>query len=85
MINLIVYAGNPLPNITWYKDGVTPPRRQSGDNITYTQWAIILEDLTILDSGNYTCEVINEYGFIDFIYKVKVKSKHLDKYLSLHR
>ncbi|XP_050061235.1 fibroblast growth factor receptor-like 1 [Aphis gossypii] len=68
--------GNPLPNITWYKDGVTPPRRQIGGNITYIQWAIILEDLTILDSGNYTCEVINEYGFIDFIYKVKVKKRN---------
>ncbi|XP_050053861.1 fibroblast growth factor receptor 4-like isoform X1 [Aphis gossypii] len=63
--------GNPLPNITWYKDGVTPPQRQLGI-VRYTQWAIILEDLVTTDSGNYTCKVINENGCIDFTYKVEI-------------
>jgi len=72
--------GKPLPYIIWYKDGVTPPRRQSGGNITYTQWAIILDDLTTEDSGKYTCKVVNENGIIDFTYKIIVEGKHRDIY-----
>lgn len=75
MINLIAYTGNPIPNITWYKDGVTPPSRQNG-MIIYTQWTMILEHLMIADSGNYTCKVSNENGFIDFTYEVEIKSEH---------
>ncbi|XP_060838222.1 fibroblast growth factor receptor homolog 1-like isoform X2 [Rhopalosiphum padi] len=66
-----VAEGNPLPNVTWYKDGVTPPQRQLGI-ARYTQWAIILEDLVTADSGNYTCKVSNENGCIDFTYKVEI-------------
>ncbi|XP_025199425.1 fibroblast growth factor receptor homolog 1-like isoform X2 [Melanaphis sacchari] len=66
-----VAEGNPLPNVTWYKDGVTPPQRQLGI-ARYTQWAIILEDLVTTDSGNYTCKVSNENGCIDFTYKVEI-------------
>ncbi|XP_050546487.1 fibroblast growth factor receptor homolog 1-like isoform X2 [Daktulosphaira vitifoliae] len=63
--------GNPLPNITWFKDGINPPQRKLGI-IRYSQWAIVLEDLVTTDSGNYTCNVCNEYGCIDFTYKVEV-------------
>ncbi|XP_026821303.1 fibroblast growth factor receptor homolog 1-like [Rhopalosiphum maidis] len=42
--------GNPIPNITWYKDGVTPPPRQNG-MIIYTQWTMRLEHLMIMDSA----------------------------------
>jgi len=77
MININVYIGKPLPYIIWYKNGVAPPRRQSG-YITYTQWAIILNNLTTEDSGNYTCKVVNEKGIIDFTYIVVVKGKHGD-------
>lgn len=73
----IVCTGNPLPNVTWYKDGVTPPQRQLGI-ARYTQWAIILEDLVTTDSGNYTCKVSNENGCIDFTYKVEIIGKNSD-------
>jgi len=79
MTNINVSIGNPLPYIIWYKDRVAPLRRQSGGNITYTQWAIILNNLTTEDSGNYTCKVVNEKGIIFFTYKVEVKGKHRDK------
>ncbi|XP_060845719.1 fibroblast growth factor receptor homolog 1-like, partial [Rhopalosiphum padi] len=69
-----VAEGNPIPNITWYKDGVTPPSRQNG-MIIYTQWTMILEHLMIADSGNYTCKVSNENGFIDFTYEVEIKTR----------
>jgi len=76
MINFNVYIGIPLPYIIWYKDRVAPPRRQSSGNITYTQWGIILNNLTTEDSGKYTCKVVNEKGIIVFTYKVEVKGKH---------
>ncbi|VVC24470.1 Hypothetical protein CINCED_3A009612 [Cinara cedri] len=63
--------GNPLPNITWYKDGVTPLQRTLGV-VRYTNWAIVLEDLVTTDSGNYMCKVCNENGCIDFTYKVDI-------------
>lgn len=69
-----VYIGNPVPNITWVKDGVTPLQRQLGI-VRYTQWAIVLEDLVVMDSGNYTCYVCNHYGCIDFTYKVDIIGK----------
>jgi len=76
----VCIIGNPLPNITWHKDGVTPPQRQWGV-ITYTQWAIILDDLTVSDSGHYKCEVINENGFIDYTYKLEVRGTHEDNWV----
>jgi len=78
MININVYIGNPLPYIIWYKDGFAPPQRQSGGNITYTQWSIILNNLTTEDSNTYTCKVVNEKGIIYFTYKVEVNGKHRD-------
>jgi len=72
MININIYIGNPLPYIILYKDEVAPPQRQSGGNITYTQWAITLKNLTIKDFGTYSCKVGNERGIIHFTYKVEV-------------
>jgi len=69
--------GNPLPNITWYKDRVTPFKRQWGF-IIYTKWAIILPNLTTEDSGTYTCKMVNKNGIIDFTYKVIVEGEHND-------
>lgn len=67
-------TGNPLPNVTWYKDGVTPLQRKLGA-VRYTNWAIVLEDLVTTDSGNYMCKVCNENGCIDFTYKVDIIGK----------
>ncbi|KAF4517189.1 hypothetical protein B566_EDAN005621 [Ephemera danica] len=65
--------GNPEPNITWYKDWV-PPVRQLGA-IQYGRWSMVLEDIVTSDSGNYTCVVCNEYGCINFTYKVEVMER----------
>lgn len=66
--------GNPLPNITWFKDGQSPIQRKLGV-ARYTQWAIVLEDLVTSDSGNYTCKVCNDNGCIDFTSKVEIIGK----------
>lgn len=79
IINILYHlfrAGNPTPNVTWYKDGQTPVQRIMG-TVRYSQWGIVLEDLVKGDSGNYTCKVCNKNGCIDFTYKVDVVGKQL--------
>lgn len=65
--------GNPSPNITWYKNA--QPLKRSFAAIRYQRWKIILEDLNSDDSGNYTCEVCNEIGCINFTYSLDVLGK----------
>jgi hypothetical protein len=65
-----LFVGNPEPNITWTKDGA-PPHRHLG-SIRNGRWSLILEDLVVSDSGNYTCIVCNLCGCINFTYKVDI-------------
>ncbi|XP_075223226.1 fibroblast growth factor receptor homolog 1-like isoform X2 [Lycorma delicatula] len=62
--------GNPSPNITWLKNGITPERYLGV--VHYRQWSIALEDLVPTDSGNYTCVVCNILACINFTYKVDI-------------
>uniref|UniRef100_A0A224XJ43 receptor protein-tyrosine kinase n=1 Tax=Panstrongylus lignarius TaxID=156445 RepID=A0A224XJ43_9HEMI len=66
-------TGNPLPNITWYKNGAAPKRNLG--SIRYNKYSMLLEDLVTSDTGNYTCQVCNEYGCIDFTYKLIVQER----------
>lgn len=66
--------GNPTPNITWFKDGETPPKRDLGD-FRLGHWGLVMEDAVTGDSGNYTCVVCNHLGCISFSYKVTVLGK----------
>ena len=68
--NLILFAGNPEPNITWTKDGATPSRVLG--SVRYGRWSLILEDLVVSDSGNYSCIVCNLCGCISFTFKVDI-------------
>lgn len=75
MVNLKCKAGGfPTPNITWWKNDKTPPKRQLGE-IRYQHWGMALEDLVTDDTGNYTCVVCNELGCINFTYSVEVIGK----------
>ena len=69
-MNFILFAGNPEPNITWTKDGATPGRLLG--NVRYGRWSLILEDLVVSDSGNYSCIVCNLCGCINFTSKVDI-------------
>lgn len=71
--NLFI-SGNPMPNITWLKNG-GPPERQLGV-FQYKQRSVVLEDLVPNDSGNYTCVVCNLLGCINFTSKVDVIGKN---------
>ncbi|XP_073993854.1 fibroblast growth factor receptor homolog 1-like isoform X2 [Rhodnius prolixus] len=66
-------TGNPLPNITWYKNGAAPKRNLG--SIRYNKYSMMFEDLVTSDSGNYTCRVCNEYGCIEFTYKLIVQER----------
>ncbi|XP_046685645.1 fibroblast growth factor receptor homolog 1-like isoform X2 [Homalodisca vitripennis] len=65
--------GNPIPNITWYKDGKTPERNLG--NIRYGPRSMVLEDLVVSDSGNYTCVVCNILGCINFTFSAEIHER----------
>lgn len=69
--------GNPPPTITWSKNGVQPIVREIETAIRYRKFAIVMEDLIPSDSGDYTCNVCNEYGCISWLTKLFVNRKYL--------
>lgn len=54
-------GGTPAPNITWYREDQSPPKRGLGD-IKTNNWSLTLEDSVPNDKGNYTCVVCNIVG-----------------------
>lgn len=73
------YKGKPEPNITWTKDN--GPIERTVGKVSYTKWAIILEDLTSKDSGSYVCKVCNIHGCILHSFRLIVQGK-FDFYLN---
>lgn len=67
-------AGNPEPNITWTKNNMTIERKM-GQQVSYGKWGIILEDIIMDDTGNYTCRICNTGGCQQFTYEVFVQGK----------
>lgn len=65
--------GNPNPNITWTKDSNEIVRNNG--KVQIRKWAIILEDLTPKDSGNYTCKLCNIHGCIEHTTHLQVLGK----------
>lgn len=68
--------GNPQPVVSWYKDGKKFNTRKDGI-ITLSSYNFILQlrDVVPLDSGMYTCNVTNAYGWINYTYRVDVRGK----------
>ena len=69
--------GNPPPTVKWYKDGKLFEERKGGNKLYLSQWTNILnlKDLVPSDTGSYTCNVSNSYGWINHTYKVDVHGK----------
>lgn len=65
--------GDPKPNITWYKDGISMHFLQSG----VTQ--ILVHNVTEMETGRYTCEASNLLGTINATTDVYVESRWLCK------
>ncbi|XP_074641285.1 fibroblast growth factor receptor 4-like [Tubulanus polymorphus] len=63
--------GNPQPVLTWFKNGEKFLTRPFS-TVTFRRYAIVLDDLTNGDNGNYTCVVENQYGSINWTFKLEV-------------
>ena len=83
MTRVFLCAGNPTPDVNWYKDGTKlkpkkkDKRLQLDWNITDDIHTLILTDITVDDSGEYKIEVTNEKGKIETSVSVKVSSRKL--------
>ena len=75
--------GHPRPTVTWYKDGTRFLKRKGGVRLNLSQWTLLLNILDIVpsDTGKYTCNVSNAYGWINHTYYLNVhrKIKVLDR------
>ncbi|XP_028141177.1 fibroblast growth factor receptor-like 1 isoform X2 [Diabrotica virgifera virgifera] len=71
-------SGTPTPNITWYKDGLSPLPRRLTPIKTY-KWTLVLEDMEKEDAGKYTCKVCNEVGCKDLQFDVEVNEREQNK------
>lgn len=61
--------GDPVPNITWFKDGslFEDSARLKKKNFTFK-----LSEISTKDSGNYSCIVQNSVGILQWTYRVEV-------------
>ena len=69
--------GYPRPTVRWYKDGALFQERKGGSKLYLSQWTLLLnmKDLVPTDTGKYTCNVSNAYGWINHTYYVDVHGK----------
>lgn len=64
-----------MPNITWTKDDKEIVRNMG--KVVFKKWAIILEDLTTQDKGDYTCKLCNKHGCINHKFRLEVTGENL--------
>ena len=69
--------GYPRPTVRWYKDGALFQQRKGGSRLYLSPWTLLLtmKDLVPTDTGKYTCNVSNAYGWINHTYHVDVHGK----------
>ena len=75
-------TGYPKPTVIWYKDKALFQERKGGSklHIGMFQTLVIIRDAVPADSGLYTCNVSNAYGWINNSYRVDVRGKGMWKY-----
>lgn len=62
-------VGNPRPNITWWRNNEEPTKSLG---VIRNRWILKLENLVLQDAGNYTCQVCNNFGCINHVFKLDV-------------
>ncbi|XP_078358900.1 fibroblast growth factor receptor 4-like [Oculina patagonica] len=69
--------GHPRPTVRWYKDGALFQQRKGGSRLYLSSWTLLLtmKDLVPTDTGKYTCNVSNAYGWINHTYVVDVHER----------
>ncbi|XP_064613732.1 fibroblast growth factor receptor 4-like [Liolophura sinensis] len=63
--------GNPKPKVRWLKNGEPIPKSPTG-RIKEKKFNLLVSDLQVSDSGNYTCEVYNKVGEIKWTYIIRI-------------
>ncbi|XP_076362273.1 fibroblast growth factor receptor-like 1 [Tachypleus tridentatus] len=79
-----VATGKPKPVITWLKDGKQLAEDNVivgdlPDNFRITRWSLIIENLRITDSGNYSCVICNNHGVANSTFDLQVVGRILNK------
>ncbi|XP_063535886.1 fibroblast growth factor receptor homolog 1-like isoform X1 [Cydia strobilella] len=69
--------GNPMPNITWFKNNGSIER--SYFRPKFGKWWMSLEELSKTDNGNYTCLICNELGCISHTVNLQVQERYPSK------
>lgn len=70
-------TGEPTPDIVWTKDfqKLTHDKFKYQMKYRYSVASLIIEDVVDADSGRYTAEASNQYGYIATSAAVKVKGQ----------
>ena len=80
-------GGVPLPNITWFKDGIVIPTNQyTGSNQSDTLITMLTVVGSLTSHGYYTCQAVNdlvERRVINTTVNVTVFGKHMQSLMFL--
>ncbi|NWX99119.1 HMCN1 protein, partial [Nothoprocta ornata] len=69
-------SGNPLPVITWYKDG-RPLTSAASATLLQRGQVLQIEDAQISDTGIYKCVAVNTAGTAELFYSLQVHGKSM--------
>ncbi|KAG8197398.1 hypothetical protein JTE90_013518 [Oedothorax gibbosus] len=67
--------GNPHPTVHWTKNGNPLPNREHVREMTFKRHSLILEHLTLYDSGKYECVAANELGNVSHTFELEVQER----------
>ena len=65
--------GYPAPKITWFKDGKSI--KPDGNKYIMQLWSLTIKDLALVDKGDYTCVIQNEFGTLSWTYTLDVNQR----------
>lgn len=65
--------GYPTPIITWFKDG--QEIKPDGNKYIMQRWSLTIKDLALVDKGDYTCMIQNEFGTLSWKYTLDVTQR----------
>ena len=70
-------TGYPRPTVRWYKDGALFQNRKGGSRLYLSKFTtvLVMKDVVPSDTGKYTCNVSNVYGWINHSYHVGVHGR----------